>query len=320
MTATPTQLPKDFYQRLEALYGESVATQITAALATGRPTTFRANTVKVSSAEVEAQLTAAGFIVEKIEWLDGFVLRNRGLRELEQHPLYQSGSIYVQGLSSMIPPVVLQPQPGESILDVAAAPGSKTTQMAALMNNQGMILANDTSTVRLYKLQANLEKLGITMVQTQRGLGELIWQTFPEVFDKTLVDVPCSMEGRFNLMKPKTLENWSVRKIKELARRQRSLLRSAISATKVGGEIVYSTCTLSPEENEGVIDWILHKEKHRVEVVPIDIPAVLTSAAVTAWEGDTYNPAVQLTKRILPSELYEGFFIAKLIKKSTSFK
>jgi NOL1/NOP2/sun family putative RNA methylase len=313
------QLPVDFVERLQNLYDSVRVAEICNVLGASRPTTFRPNTLKARYAEVQEQLQTAGFEVEPIEWLQAFVLRNKSLRELEEQPLYQSGSIYVQGLSSMIPPLILDPQENESIVDVAAAPGSKTTQIAALMNNTGMILANDTSTVRLYKLQANLEKLGITTVKTQRGLGEMIWRRFPEVFDRALVDVPCSMEGRFNLQKPKTLENWSVKKIKELANRQKNMLRSAISATKVGGVIVYSTCTLSPEENEGVIDWILQKEDGRVVLEAVKIPAEVVSTAVTEWNGKTFNPQVQLTKRIFPSSLYEGFFVARLRKTATSF-
>lgn len=308
------QLPQKFIERLDSLYGAKQAAAICTVFASGRPTTFRPNTLKTTFLQVQTQLTAAGFELEPVEWLQAFVLRNRGLRELEEHQLYQSGSIYVQGLSSMIPPLILDPQAGDVVLDIAAAPGSKTTQMAALMNNQGMILANDTSTVRLYKLQANLQKLGVENVKTQRGLGEMVWKTFPEVFDKALVDVPCSMEGRFNLQKPKTLENWSPKKVKELANRQKSILRSALSATKTGGVLVYSTCTLSPEENEGVIDWILEREAGKVILEEVVIPENLISPAVLQWKNKTYHSDIMKTKRMLPSSLYEGFFIAKLRK------
>jgi 16S rRNA (cytosine1407-C5)-methyltransferase len=319
VTHSPTTFPADFVQRLTQLYGEASATEILEVLSHGRPTTFRANTVKASSQQVKEELEKAGFELEHIQWLDAFVLRNRGLRDLEEQPLYQSGSIYVQGLSSMIPPVVLAPLESDAVLDIAAAPGSKTTQMAALMNNQGMILANDTSTVRIYKLEANIKKLGIENVKVQRGLGEMVWRTFREVFDKTLTDVPCSMEGRFNLQKPKTLENWSVKKIKELSNRQKSMLRSAISATQVGGTIVYSTCTLSPEENEGVVDWILKREAGKVILEEVTIPDELITPAILEWSNHQYSKEVQKTKRILPSSLYEGFFIAKFKKVASSF-
>lgn len=313
-----TNLPADFLSRLHELYGEATAQIIVESMSSGRITSFRPNTLKTDFKTVEYELNSAGFELEKIEWLQAFVLKNKGLRELEEQPLYQSGSLYVQGLSSQIPPIILDPQPSDAVLDVAAAPGSKTTQLAALMKNQGMILANDTSTIRLYKLKANLEKLGVENVRTQRGLGEVVWRRFPEVFDRVLVDVPCSMEGRFNLHKPKTLENWSVKKIKELSHRQKNMLRSAVSATKPGGVLVYSTCTLAPEENEAVIDWILHKEKGKVILEDVVIPEGITSPAVLAWQNKTYHPSIVKTKRILPSRYYEGFFVAKLRKVSST--
>lgn len=312
------QLPAAFLERLAQLYDAETVTKITQAMSTRRATTLRPNTLKATYNQVEAELSAAGFELEPVEWLQAFILKNKGLRDLEEQPLYQSGSIYVQGLSSMIPPIILDPQSNDAVLDLAAAPGSKTTQMAALMDNGGMILANDTSTVRLYKLQANLDKLGVTNVKTQRGLGELVWKNFPEVFDKVLVDVPCSMEGRFNVEKPKTLQNWSPKKIKELANRQKSMLRSAVSATKVGGSIVYSTCTLSPEENEGVIDWILNREKGAVELEPVEMPTHLFSEPILEWQSTQYDARLAATRRIIPSSTYEGFFIAKLRKVASS--
>lgn len=305
--------PTDFVTRLQLIYAEKTES-ILEVLSHSRPTTFRPNTLKKDFKTVARELQQAGIAVGEVAWLEAFVLQNSTLRQLEEQPLYENGEVYVQGLSSMIPPVILNPTPGDSVLDLAAAPGSKTTQMAARMQNQGMILANDASTVRLYKLRANLEKLGVTCVQTQRSLGELVWKRFPQVFEKTLVDVPCSMEGRFNLNKPKTMENWSIRKIKELSARQKSLLRSAVSATQVGGTIVYSTCTLAPEENEAVIDWILEREKGKVVLEPVELPEELAAPAVMAWDGKIFSNEVSLTKRITPSALYEGFFVAKLRK------
>lgn len=305
--------PTDFITRLQLIYADK-AESIMEVLSHTRPTTFRPNTLKKDFSAVAKELQDAAITVEEVPWLEAFILKNSTLRQLEEQSLYLNGEVYVQGLSSMIPPMILNPQPGDSVLDLAAAPGSKTTQMAALMQNKGMILANDASTIRLYKLRANLEKLGVTCVQTQRSLGEIVWKRFPQVFEKTLVDVPCSMEGRFNTTKPKTIENWSIKKIKELATRQKSLLRSAVSATQVGGTIVYSTCTLAPEENEGVIDWILEREKGKVVLEPVELPEELAAPAVMAWDGKVFSEEVALTKRITPSSHYEGFFVAKLRK------
>lgn len=311
----PQPLPTQYIERITEMYSAEEVEQLLAATETKRPTTFRVNTLKARAADVAKELRAHGFDIEQVNWYqDAFILRNKGLRDLEEEALYQTGAIYVQGLSSMVPALLLEPNPGESILDIAAAPGSKTTQIAALMQNEGMILANDTSRVRIFKLQSNLEKQGVSCVTIKHGLGERVWQDFPGVFDKALVDVPCSMEGRFYVMKPKTLDNWSERKVKELAKRQQQLLRSAWSSLSVGGTLVYSTCTMSPEENEGVIDWLLKKEKEKVTVLPITLAGEFWHEPLQGWQGKKYHSSIADTKRILSSADYEGFFVAKLQK------
>jgi 16S rRNA (cytosine1407-C5)-methyltransferase len=204
------------------------------------------------------------------------------------------------------------------ILDMAAAPGSKTTQMAALMHNQGKIVACDNSQIRLYKLQSNLNIQGVTNVQTLRSAGQILWKSYPEYFDKTLVDVPCSMEGRFYSGEPKSFETWSTAKIRQLSEIQKWMLRSAVSATKPGGLIVYSTCTISAEENESVIEWILKKEKDALVTEPVNIPDFRFSPALTVWQDKVYTPQIKNCVRVYPDENVEGFFVAKLRKlKST---
>lgn len=307
------QLPQAYLERITQLFSPTEVEQLIACAAEKRPTTFRVNTLKAIATEVFAELREHGFELEEQEWYtDAVVLKNKGLRDLEEERVYQEGMIYVQGFSSMVPALVLGPQPGESVLDIAAAPGSKTTQMAALMQNEGMILANDTSRVRLYKLEANLEKQGVSCVTKRHGLGEKLWKEFPAVFDKALVDVPCSMEGRFLTSKPKTIENWSERKVKDLSQRQAHLLHSAFSAVAPGGTLVYSTCTLNPEENEGVIEWLLKREKGNVAVLPIELPGNFWHVPLTEWHGRQYSEPISLTRRILTSEQFEGFYIAKL--------
>ncbi|MDE2025402.1 MAG: RsmB/NOP family class I SAM-dependent RNA methyltransferase, partial [Patescibacteria group bacterium] len=139
-------------------------------------------------------------------------------------------------------------------------------------------------------------------------------KSYPEYFDKTLVDVPCSMEGRFYSEDPKTYEEWSIKKIRELEKKQHFLLRSAVSSTKPGGIIVYSTCTLAPEENEEVIDWILKKEQGAVEVETIHLPGVPFVKPLSSWKGKEFDSQVDDTARILPSRHMEGFFVARLRK------
>jgi tRNA (cytosine49-C5)-methyltransferase len=146
----------------------------------------------------------------------------------------------------------------------------------------------------------------------------MLWQKYPEYFDKVLLDSPCSLEGRFDASDPKSYQDWSPKKVKLLSKMQKFLLRSAISLCKIGGEVVYSTCTLSPEENEEVIDWILSKEGGAVSVETISFKVPHEIPGLASWKGKLFNPEVQKSIRILPSKEMEGFFVVKLKKhKST---
>lgn len=308
------KLPEKFLERLQRLYSEDEFQQILTAIATKPLPSFRTNTLKITTSELEKKLQEQGFEIEKIAWYqDAFILKNKSVRELTDTDDYKNGEIYIQNLSSMIPSLVLDPQPDEKILDLCAAPGSKTTQIAALMENNGEIVANDLSRGRLYKLTANLNMYGVTNSKTTNFPGQMIWKKFPEYFDRTLVDVPCSMEGRIRLDDPETYEDWKLGKIKALERMQQYLLRSAISATKVGGIIVYSTCTLAPEENEGVIDWIIKKAGSAIKIEKIEIPNLELQPGITKWNKEFTNQT-SLTSRVHPSSRMEGFFVAKIRK------
>lgn len=314
MNEALNKLPERFLERLEKIVPEEKRDEVLETFCHERPTTFRANTLKITAEELEKELQQAKIAIERVSWYpDAFILHGEKT-ELMNHPLYQQGYLYIQSLSSMIPPLVLNPQPKDFVLDIAAAPGSKTTQMAAMMQNQGMIVANDISPNRIYKLKANLQQQGVTNTTTLRQPGEFIWRKYPEYFDKTLVDAPCSLEGRINCYDPKSFAEWSVKKVEILSQRERYLLRSAISATKPGGIIIYSTCTLAPEENEEVIDWILKKEGDAIEIEPIEMNGLPESTPVMQWRKKIFDPRVKHTMRIFPSKTMEGFFVAKIRK------
>ena len=312
-------LPEQFIERTTRVVPAELLDQVLESFCHKRPTTLRVNTLKSNKEQVASKLDNIGLDHHSPAWYpDAFILSGdpfATLGQVMETEMYKNGEIYVQNLSSMIPPLVLDPQPSSCILDIAAAPGSKTTQMAMMMNDTGEIIANDLSPIRIFKLKANLAGQGVTHTTTNRMPGQFLWKRFPHYFDKSLVDAPCSLEGTIYTERPKPYGMWSVHKIKDLSQRQRYLLRAAISATKVGGEIVYSTCTLAPEENEGVIDWILAKEK--VELVPITIPGLVSYPGVTQWgNAKPYDPRVTQCMRIYPTELMEGFFVAKLRKIS----
>lgn len=311
-------LPHDFPERLSerlSLIYPNEKENIFQAFSKKRATTLRVNTLKNSINAFLDNTKKLDIELNKSDWdSNAFILKSPTLREFSESTLYKDGHCYVQSFSSMIPPLVLNPQINEKILDIAAAPGSKTTQIATLMKNTGSIVANDSSQIRIYRLQANLIQQGVTNTVINKGVGQIIWQKYPEYFDRVLVDVPCSMEGRIQFDEPKSYSFWSTKKVKELAEVQRYLLRSAISAAKVGGTIVYSTCTLSPEENEGVIDWIVRKEEGRVQIEDISLDHVPVTKALQQWNTRVYHPDLQKTIRILPDMLFEGFYIAKLKK------
>lgn len=284
-----------------------------------RPTTFRVNTLKADRHQVLRELSRDGFETEPAAWYsEAFALRRGNVRQFTETRAYRDGLVYVQSFSSMLPPLILDPKPGDRVLDLAAAPGSKTTQLAVLMHNTGEIVANDTSRTRSYRLNANLALQGVTTARLSQRDGRSLWQTYPEYFDKTLADVPCSMEGRFDEHDPASYKDWSLKKVKDLSHLQRWMLRSAVSATKPGGTIVYSTCTLSPEENEEVVDWILDKEKGNIALDTVVLPGFRFDPPVLHWGGKHFDQSIGKTARILPSSGLEGFFIATFKKTRSS--
>lgn len=288
------QLPEKFIERLRTYIPKDKFESVIASFSHERATTFRANTLKISADQLEKDLVALGFVIERVDWYpDAFILQNTSKEELMQTTLYKDGFFYIQNLSSMIPVLLLNPQPQQLILDMAASPGSKTTQMASYMHNTGTIIANDKSPKRLFKLIANLKSQGVTNTKTSAMPGEFLWKKFPEYFDGALVDAPCSMEGRIKIDEPDSYKDWSPRKTKELANLQKWLLRSAISCTKVGGTIVYSTCAMDPKENEDVVAWALKK-----------MPEIIQ---------------LNSTRRIYPDDSMEGFFVAKFTKLLPSY-
>lgn len=305
-------LPTEFINRIKEIF-PSTYEKILETFAMKKPTTFRVNTLKSNSKELIDKLVKQGFEIEESGITGAFILKNKSQRELTETEEYKNGELYIQGLASMIPPIVLEPKENELILDICAAPGSKTTQVAALMKNTGKIIANDMSKIRLYKLAANIKTLGVENIQTTHFRAQDLWKKFPNTFDRVLVDVPCSLEGRFNTNYPKSYSQWSPKKIKILSEHQKHILRSAVACTKPGGTIVYSTCTISPEENEEVVKWILEKEKD-ISLEEITLKKISFSHGMTKVLDKTYPTEIEKTVRINPGEEIEAFFIAKFKK------
>jgi 16S rRNA (cytosine1407-C5)-methyltransferase len=274
-----------------------------------RRTTLRVNTLRSSAAAVLDFFRTSAVKHERVRWYpDAFVLRDAREREVESWAAYREGHVYLQSLSSMVPAIALDPQPEERILDIAAAPGSKTTQMAALMENRGFILANDADSIRAQRLSYNLKLQGCGIVDVRVGRGEKLGDEMPASFDRVLVDAPCSGEGRFVVFEPGTSRSWSAKTVVECMRVQRRLLASGAAALKPGGVLVYSTCTLNLDENERMVQWALETLPLEIERLPIAIPGT--------WAGMVrgLDPRIAKALRIFPDAQKEGFFVCRMRK------
>jgi len=312
-------LPDLFLEKLRKIVPVHLWDKTMRTFAEPKPTTFRVNTLKTSVHAAREGLVSSGFKLESVPWnREAFILRNKRQRDLEDTSLYAKGEIYVQNLSSMIPPLALGPKQGENILDLTAAPGSKTTQIACLMEGKGLITANDNNEVRLSKLKANIEKQGASNVLLlPAGDGGLVWRDHFEAFDRVLLDAPCSAEGRFLLDEPYTYRFWKKDTNRKMAKDQRRLFKSAFLALKPGGTLVYSTCTFAPEENEQVLDWAFQTFPEAIEMEPLSLSVPQSLKGLSAWEGTSFQPSVTRSVRVLPTTEMEGFFVARLRKLKT---
>jgi tRNA (cytosine49-C5)-methyltransferase len=262
---------------------------------------IRINTIKTTIAEVKKR-----FDLEQIPWCkEGFFIKKKAVGNTLEHYL---GYIYLQGAASMLPPVVLKPKPGDMVLDMCASPGSKTTQMAAMMKNEGIIVANDNKIARLKPLTINLQRMGVrnTIITKMEG------RWFKTPFDKILVDAPCSGIGTIR-KSPKTIGMWNPNTVRKMAGVQRQLAATAFRALNEGGSMVYSTCTLEPDENEAVVDYILKTfDNAKVEKFSLDIKR---GKIVEEFEGKSYDSDVKKTLRVWPQDNNtEGFFVSKIKK------
>lgn len=222
------------------------------------------------------------------------------------------GYYYIQEISSMMSALALDPQPGEFVLDVCASPGSKTTQIAARMHNKGTLIANDIKIDRIAILSANLERCGVTNCVVTRLDGVGLCSRLRKhgfLFDKILLDAPCSGEGTLR-SSSKTFTMWNPKVVDNMGRMQKKLLATALGCLKVGGTLVYSTCTHAPEEDEAVVDFAL--KNFPVTVKALSLP-LHTRPGVDRWENELYNKEVTNCCRIYPQDNdSEGFFVAKM--------
>lgn len=296
------------------------------------------------------------WVLDPIPWIkDAYYIRGKTRKDVGNLLLHRLGFIYIQEAASMIPPLVLDPKPGEIVLDMAAAPGSKTTQMASMMKNKGIIFSNDMSFSRIAPLKINLNRSGVrnsiltnmngiyfgNMVKNDNmeklktnhkikdSLKKISWSnnyvyenlksrdnniiSEDGFFDKILLDAPCSGSGTIR-KSPNTMKIWNKKSIIRMQKAQIKLIDVAFNVLKKGGELVYSTCSLEPEENEFVIDFLLEKYKN-VKIEEIEVPGLIRANPILEFEGKKLNDKLKNVIRIYPhNNDTEGFFICKIKK------
>jgi NOL1/NOP2/sun family putative RNA methylase len=266
----------------------------------------RTNTLKTSIQELKKKFKEKNYEIEKIPWIEEcfWIKTQESLSKILDHAL---GYFFIQNASSMVPPLVLDPKPNEVVLDLCAAPGAKTTQIAAMMKNSGILVANDINYKRIRALRGNLQRCGVLNTLVTKILGENFWKKNIK-FDKILLDVPCTATGTLN---PRVLKETSLSSVRSLSKLQKKLLTSASRCLKKNGIMVYSTCSLEPEENEENINFAIRELGLKTEKIKIkNLPS---GKFLTEWNGNKFDKGVENAVRILPSNKTEGFFICKLI-------
>lgn len=259
-------------------------------------------------------LMDAGLQPRPVRFLNDAFHLDRGDRAIVRGlDLHRAGAMVLQSAASMAAVCALAPQPGEDVLDLCAAPGGKTALMHRLMSGSGRLVANDTSRRRLGRLRDQLATLNIDGVQVLCQAGATLGRDLASCFDRVLVDAPCSGIGRWHGGDPSAWATWTPATSRGLARRQVSLLRAALRMVRPGGTVVYATCTLAPEENEGVVSTVLAKSPVDVTCVGLPFEPPASRPAMTTWAGREYTAQIANCRRIAPScDGMTGFFIALL--------
>lgn len=296
-------IPDFLYEILLDEYGENLTNKIIEGYFISRHTTFRVNTLKVDVKQIENKLNELSIGFNKVPWNEtAFIIYSVKENEIKELDMYKNGEIYLQSLSSMIPPIVVNPKEGENILDMAAAPGGKTTQMACMSDNKSMITACEKNKIRAERLKYNLEKQGTSRVTVMLKDARRLDDFFS--FDKILLDAPCSGSGTLDLNNDNVEKIFTEELIDRSVKTQKELIKKAVKVLKVNGELIYSTCSILKEENERVVEEIL--KSGNMEITSIDRKL---------FECVPLLPVkLEGTICVCPSELYEGFFVAKLRK------
>jgi len=321
------KLPKELIERLEEIYSKDELKTIEEWFnCNHRKTSFRINTLKSNTKDVLKALKEASLEVEKVKFLKNwYILLNWEEKDLWELDIYKKWHIYMQSISSQLPVDLLDIEDFNKILDITAAPGWKTSQASALLKNTWEIIANDNNQIRIDKLNFTLNKQGCKNVKVIKTDARLIaeknidedWESklYKNYFNHIIADLPCSAEWKINLNKEKTYWFWNLWVVKRNFKLQKDILKSILPMLRVGWTLMYSTCTLAPEENEAVVHMLLSLYPE-LELQDINIDYKNTKKWLKWFWKHVYRKDVQKSIRILPSEETEWFFVAKFKKIS----
>lgn len=294
-------VPAFLFSALVEQYGQELASQIVAGFVPQRLTSLRVNTLKADVSGVCAALDEAGIAWEPVQWSDvALVLPQASAKDVQALAIFEQGLVYLQNLSSQLPPLVMDPQPATDILDMAAAPGGKTTQLVAMTGGAARVTACEMHGARYEKMLHNLRVQGAGGVGTlnidARRLDDML------SFDQVLLDAPCSGSGTVRVGDPRMPQRLTSVLVQRCAKTQRALLAKALKLVKPGGTVLYSTCSVLREENEGVLADVLPGSGCVLE--PIDLTAL-------GLDGLPLLPSsMPGTVCIKPTQRYEGFFVS----------
>lgn len=320
-------LPAAFVERLPRIVPADALDGVLASFDVERAVGLRANSLRGEPDATWAALADAGVALRIVPGLEHARLASReSLRSIQDTQVHGRGAVFVQGLSSQLAAPALAPGAGERVLDMAAAPGGKSAHLAALMGDDGALLANDRSRPRTYKLRAVLELLGVSCADVSCRPGEGFGASHPGVFDRVLLDAPCSGEARLEGRVPDATERvrkrgrdraglrdgWSLARVRRLAGLQRRLLHAGLDALRPGGQLVYATCTFGPEENEAVLDHVLRR-RDDARLLPVERPPWSgLQDGLTTWNERELLPELAGALRVLPDAEREAFFLARV--------
>jgi len=267
---------------------------------------IRVNTLKIEKEALMERLQERYELREMPWYENGIFIKGE---DISKNREYYLGYYHIQEAASMLPPLVLNPG-NEFVLDMCAAPGSKTTQMAMMMENEGMIIANDVNPKRLKALTHNIQRAMACNCIVTNYDGRYFDKSGIKV-DKILLDAPCTASGKV-IKDKRLLEKWNYGRIRRMSALQKSLIRAACNSLKEGGILVYSTCSIEPEENEDVIDYAINK--FDMEAEKIHLKGIKTREGIKEWNGKRYDWASRAIRLWPQDNSTEGFFICRLRK------